>query len=294
MEEPVRARARARFGLVLGSEIGVPRTARRAGLVAVQPGAFVAATQPVDAELIAQALRLTVTGDAAFAGCTALWRYGVLASRGPVELAVPDTRQLALHDGVRVRRLAPSLLARRRTLEGWPLVAFETAVVQAAETLDAAELAELAERVLRERRTTHDRLLAACRRGVSGAAALRRTLEPLADGDLEEQKRRLRRALEAAGVTGLRSEVQVRSASGAVVYLDLLHEGSRNVLEVDGFASHSTRERFLADRRRDRWLRREKGLLTTRVAAVEVRDRLPATVAELVPLLTAPPDRPSS
>ena len=286
MDEQVLARARARGGVVLGAEAGSARAARRAGLVLVQPRAYVAATQPVDAAVIAEAVRRSVPDDEwAFAGCTALWRYGVLSARTPVEVGVPDTRQLVLGNGVRVRRLASGLLTRCRTLGDWRLVSVETAVVQAAEVLAAEELSDLLETALRGRLTTHDRLLASCRRGVKGSSALRAALAPLSDGDLELQKRRLRRALEQAGVTGLHSEVPVTSASGAVVYLDLLHEASRNVVEVDGFASHSDRRRFLADRRRDRWLRRERGLLTTRVAAVEVRDRLPAVVQELVPLL---------
>lgn len=286
MDEQVVARAQARGGVVLRAEAGPVRTARRAGLVLVQPRVYVAATQPVDAALIAEAVRQSVTDDGwAFAGCTALWRYGVLGARTPVEVGVPDARQLVLGDGVRVRRLASGLLTRCRTLDGWRLVAVETAVVQAAEGLAAEELSDLVETLLRERLTTHDRLLASCRRGVKGSSALRAALAPLSEGDLELQKRRLRRALEHAGVTGLRSEVPVTSASGAVAYLDLLHEASRNVVEVDGFASHSDRRRFLADRRRDRWLRRERGLLTTRVAAVEVRERLPTVVGELVPLL---------
>jgi hypothetical protein len=255
----------------------------------VQPRVYVAATQPVDAVVLAEAVRQSVSGEWAVTGCMALWLYGVLSPPEHIEVGVPDSRQLVLTERVRVRRLAPSLWSGRRVVDGWPLVSLETAVVQAAESLEGEALQSLVEDVLRERRTTQERLLRSCRRGVKGAAALRAVLVSLSDGDLELHKRRLRRALVAAGVTDLRSEVPVRSAAGAVVYLDLLHEVSRNVVEVDGFASHGDRNRFLADRRRDRWLRREQGLLTTRVAAVEVRDRIDEVVAELRPLLVPPP-----
>lgn len=285
MDERLAARARSRGGVVLRAEVGRTDTAARTGLVLVQPRVYVAATQPVDARVLAEAVRQSVPGEWAFAGRTALWLYGLLPMPQELDVAVPDVRQLVLGARVRVRRIAPSLWKHRRTVDGWPLLRLETAVVQAAEGLPAPELQALVEGMLRDRKTTHQRLLWTCRRGVQGSTALRTALAPLADGDLELLKRRLRKGPEAAGVTGLLSEMPVTSSTGAVVYLDLLHEASRNVLEVDGFASHSERSQFLADRRRDRWLRRERGLLTTRVAAVEVRDKLSAVVAELLPLM---------
>lgn len=284
MDDDLRARAHARGGLLLPAEVGGVRAARRQGLVLVQPGVLAAQTQPLDTATIVRAVQLSVVGEHWFAGRTALWLYGAAAPPPLVEVAVRDTRQLVLAAPVRVRRLAPALLRSTRVLDGRPVVGLETAVVQSAESREVDVLA-MVEEVLRHRVTTHDRLLRRCRRGVAGSAALRRALEVVADGDLELLKRRLRTALQAAGVTGLRGEVQVRSASGAVAYLDLVHDASGNVVELDGWATHSERGRFLADRRRDRWVRREHGLVTTRVAADEARADLPAVVAELLPLL---------
>jgi very-short-patch-repair endonuclease len=79
--------------------------------------------------------------------------------------------------------------------------------------------------------------------------------------------------------------VPLRSSTGATAYIDLLHRASSNAVEVDGWATHSRRHRFMADRRRDRWVRREHGITTTRVAADEVAQRLGGVVAELLPLL---------
>lgn len=284
MDDDLIARAHARNGLLLASEVVRPRSVRRRGLVLVQPGVLAAQTQPLDAAAVVRAVELSVAGDYWFAGGAALWLYGTGEPPVIVDVAVRDTRQVVLAPPVRVRRLAPSLLRGTRTVGGRPLVGMETAVVQSAEDPQRDVLA-LVEEVLRRRATTHARLLRSCRRGVAGSAALRRALEVLADGDLELLKRRLRSALVAAGVTGLRSEVQVRSSTGATAYLDLVHDGSGNAVEVDGWQTHSERGRFVADRRRDRWVRREHGIVTTRVAADEVRADLAAVVQELLPLL---------
>lgn len=286
MDPQLRATALDRHGLLLVAEVqGLPAGERR-GLVVVQPGVLAAATQPLDLATRVAAVEQSASG-VVLAGLTALWAYGVVADGEPVvvDVAVPDTRQLVLLPPVRVRRLAPSLLVGVRTAAGHPVVSIETAAVQAAEELSASQLLPVVEELLRQRLTTVPRLRERCRRGVAGSALLRRLLEDLDDGAVDRGPRLLRRALEAAGVVDLQSEVPLRSTDGAVAYVDLLHRRSRHAVEVDGWMTHSRRERFLADRRRDRWLRRDHGLTTVRVAAEEVERRLDAVVAELLPLL---------
>jgi hypothetical protein len=41
------------------------------------------------------------------------------------------------------------------------------------------------------------------------------------------------------------------------------------VLELDGFLTHSVRTRFQADRRRDRWMQAQYGVLTVRIDVAE-------------------------
>lgn len=287
MDDDLLRRTHERGGLLLPAEVGGLRAARRRSLTLVQPGVLIARTQPVDASALVTAVELSVVGEYWFAGRTALWLYGAGQAPDTVDVAVRDIRQLVLSAPVRVRRLAPSLLRSTRTIEGRPLVGLETAVVQSAESPDVDVLA-VVEDVLRRRLTTADRLLRTCRRGVAGSTALRQALDVVADGDLEQLKRQLRAALVAAGVQGLTSEVAVRSRSGALAYLDLLHEETSNAVEVDGWQSHSERRRFVADRRRDRWVRQELGITTTRVAADELRADLTSVVAELRALLDAP------
>lgn len=286
MDPHLRQTALERQGLLLAAEARLLPAGQRRALVAVQPGVLVAATQPLDLATAVAAVERSAPR-VVLAGQTALWAYGVLAAADPpvVDVAVPDTQQLVLLPPARVRRLAPSLLTGARHVDGHRVVSLETAVVQAAERLPTATLLAVVEEVLRQRLTTVARLRAGCRRGVAGSAALRRLLSGMDDGAVDRAPRVLRRALEAVGVDGLESEVLLRSAEGAAAYVDLLHRRSRHAVEVDGWLTHSRPERFLADRRRDRWLRREHGLTTVRVAAVEVEHRLDAVVAELVALL---------
>jgi hypothetical protein len=284
VDDELLARAHARSGLLLPAEVGGVRAGRRRGLVVVQPRVLAAETQPLGPVAVVRAVELSVVCDYWFAGRAALWLHGAGRAPRTIDVGVRDTRQLVLAPPVRVRRLARSLLRATRTVGGHQVVGLETAVVQSAEDPEVDVLA-VVEDVLRRRATTFDRLLRTCRRGVAGSAALRRALGVVDDGDLELLKRRLRSALVSAGVAGLRSEVPVHSASGAAAYLDLLHEASGNAVEVDGWQTHTERRRFVADRRRDRWVRREHGVDTIRVAADEVRADLPAVVEELMPML---------
>jgi hypothetical protein len=146
---------------------------------------------------------------------------------------------------------------------------------------------ELLEPLLRERRTTIVRLRARCRRGLDGSAAVRRAIDELTGGSVDAAVRKLRKALEARGVTGLRAEVRFVSATGASCYGDLLHEASATLVEVDGFLTHTLRQRFRADRRRDRWMRRDHAVTTVRVDAAEVWEDVEALADELVLLLAA-------
>lgn len=86
-------------------------------------------------------------------------------------------------------------------------------------------------------------------------------------------------------MTGLQSEVRFTSASGASAYGDLVDEHDLTVVEVDGYLTHSQRDRFRADRRRDRWLSAAHGYLTVRVDAAETVDDLDALSDELATLV---------
>jgi hypothetical protein len=204
-----------------------------------------------------------------------------------VVVGVPHSTRLRLNPPVRVSRVSADVLAHVRLREGCPVVDLEAAVLQSCEGLDAAAASSVLEPLLRERRTTVVRLRARCRRGLGGSAAMRRGLDALLGDSLDKGVRRLKRELERRGVPGLSCEVRFESESGASCYGDLWCPAAQAVVEVDGFLSHAVRDRFRADRRRDRWMLRDRGTTTLRVDAAEVFDDLPALADELAGILLA-------
>jgi hypothetical protein len=246
MDDDVTNRARRREGLVPATDPGPhpARTAARAGLELLQPHVYVAATQPIGAATLTAAVAAAVGEAAAFLGATARWLYGAGCPPAVVEVGVPHGTTLRLLPPVRVRRVSSDVLSATRMRRGLRVVDLEMAVIQAAAKRPHRQVVELLEPLLRERRTTIVRLRARCRRGLDGSAAVRRGIDELAGGSMDRAVRSLRRALEVRGVTGLKVEVRFVSAAGAVCYGDLLHEASLTLVEVDGFLSHTERERF--------------------------------------------------
>lgn len=283
-EDVQRALARAGVVDLSGVAEHPARAARRRGLVLVQGRAAVAETQPIGWLQHVHAAALVVPEPFAFLSDVALWAHGGGPEPQRLEVGVVNTRGLSLLPPLVARRVAPATIATIVVRRDLPVVPLEMAVVQhCAHLTDAACLA-LLERMLRSRRTSPSRQRDACRRGLAGSARVRAGLRVLGGGDLELQKRRLRRALTDAGVSGLRSEVRLVSSAGGSCYLDLLHDPSRKALELDG-GYHDLPEQRKVDRHRDRWVQREHGIEVLRIADEEVRRDLPAVVAELVPQL---------
>lgn len=284
VDTALRRSALDRHGLLLREEAEALPVAQRRALVLVQPRVLAAPTTPLGPEAHLLAVVLS-SPDVVLAGRTAAWRYGLTTPGAVVDVGLPAQRQRVLLEPARVRRLAPSLLRATRAVDGMRSVSVETAVVQSAEHAAADCVVAVVEAAVRGRLTTVDRLRTACRRGVAGSALLRLVLDDMADGAVDRWPRRLRRALEHAGITDLESEVRCTSSSGEVVYLDLLCRRAHRAVEVDGWESHGRRTAFVADRRRDRWLQQELSIATTRVAASELQRDLPGVVRELLPLL---------
>ncbi|MBK5306956.1 MAG: DUF559 domain-containing protein [Frankiaceae bacterium] len=262
------------------------RTARRNGLVLLQPMVALAATQPVGALELMHAAAASVREPRALLSAAALWAHG----RGPlpevVEIGVVETRGITVLAPVIARRLAPDTLATIVVRRGLPVVGLEVAVAQCSANRSDAQVLALIERLLRDRATTPDRLRAVCRRGFAGSRKVRAALVALDGGDLELQKRRLRAALTAAGVVGLRSEVRLVSRTAASCYLDLLHDPTRKAFELDG-GYHELASQRRIDRKRDRWIKRDHSIEVIRIADDEVRSDVDAVVSELLPQLRA-------
>lgn len=283
----IASSARRSNGLVPSADLGSSpaRAAARRHLVLLQPRVYVAQTQPANALEHVTAIRMSVRGEYAFLGRTALWLYGLGDVPEVVEAGVPHRTRYRARPPARIRRVAPAVLRGRRTVSAACLVAVEMAVVQVAADQSPRATTVLLEQVLRARQTTMPRVRSRLRRGVAGSAAVRSALDELAGTSLDAAVRRLQSALEMRGVIGLQTEVRFTSASGASAYGDLVDEHGLTVVEVDGYLTHTERHRFRADRRRDRWLSAEHGYLTVRVDAAETVDDLDGLAEELAALL---------
>ena len=245
-----------------------------------------AVTQPVDLAVHLEVLRSVWGGRDVYAtGATALWLHGAGERPERLVVAVPQTGELAARMPVQVRRLAPRVLEGWRVRQGIKVVALEIAVIQVAATTTQEQTVALVEELVRSRRTTLVRLRARCRRGLAGSARVRAACDLLTGGSIDADVRRLHRALVARGITSLQLEVRFESGAGASAYADLYDPETKTAIEVDGRLSHTSTEQFRVDRRRDRWLRRQRGVTTLRVDVSETREDLDALADELVELL---------
>ena len=265
------------------------RAASRHNLVPLHHGLHVAATQPLTVGLLLASVRET-TRDRQVVVMSegALWLHGATDPPTTLELGAPLGSSFRVRLPLRTRRVADSVLDGSRVLEGCQVVALEVAVMQVAASWPAKRLRELVEDLVRGRRTTLARLRARCRRGVKGSARVRAVCDELAGGSMDADVRRLKVALEARGVVGLETEVRFTSEAGASAYGDLFHRATRTAFEVDGLVEHSQRERFRADRRRDRWMIREHAVTTLRIDVMEIREDLNSLADELAALVLEP------
>jgi very-short-patch-repair endonuclease len=279
--------ARERQGVVPLPDLGshAVRDAPGRGLRRVQLRAYLAETQPYDVPAQLASLLVTHREGWWLRAGSALWAYDVAGPPEDLEVAIELSSELVVRPPVRARRLSPSVLAGTRVVAGSPVVALEIAAIQWAHRRPHTEVVRLIEKLLRERRTTVVRLRSRLGRGIAGSTAVRRALDELLGGSLDRDVRELKRALERLGVTGLECEVRFVSATGASAYADLLHRPTMTLIEVDGVLDHAAPDRFLTDRRRDRWMLRDHGARTLRVDLREVRRDVDALARELAGFL---------
>ncbi|HTF54981.1 MAG TPA: DUF559 domain-containing protein [Pseudonocardia sp.] len=222
---------------------------------------------------------------AAVTGLTAAWWHGLVADcPDEVEVTVARNRQPGGRPGVRVRRRdladADLVLSQFLLVSDVPLTVLEAAVQLDA---DGPEFLDRAlQRLVRFEALSraHHRNLG--RHGSPAAAAL---LGAAADGAASLAERRLVGLLRARGLTGWRLGYAV---SGYL--LDLAFPAARVAVEVDGWAWHSTADRFRADRRRQNALILA-GWTVLRFTWDDLVHRPDAVLAQIYAALTAPTRR---
>jgi very-short-patch-repair endonuclease len=196
-----------------------------------------------------RAAQLSVPGSVlAGASAARIWRVDV-----------PDDRTF-LYVGPQGRARLPGVVALyqspdRRDLylfRGLPAVGAACALMETLLRLPEQDAVDLLDRTLQRRVWTVEEFsqrVESCRgrRGFVRLAALR-TL--VAGGERAESERRLTALLRDGGVPGWRVNVPISDDDGVIGIADVAFDRQRLVVEVDGWAYHSSPDRFQRDRER--------------------------------------------
>lgn len=190
----------------------------------------------------------------ALVGVTAAWWLGLgVTSPHPIAVSVPPGS----------RRRAPSGVSLvRRDLRGDRVEHRGLWVTsRALTTLDAAvalgrDGQAFLDRVLQQRLVTLDELRATQARhlGRRGSTVAHRLLVQAGDRAASEPERRFVALLRRGGITGWTANLEVTLTSGRQAILDVAFLAIRFAIEVDGWAFHVERDRFVRDRSRKRAL----------------------------------------
>lgn len=236
-------------------------------------GVMVPVSAEVDDVLAHAAVALSLRGPWAFAGPTGLALMNV-----PLPPALSGAPMVAVgRGGVRARvlgrlpiRVGHAELARRRIVEGYPVLPIEICVRQTAAMVDEETLTTVIEKVVRQKRTTLPALAAACGRGRPGSGPLRRVLEVLMHDSLDKWVRVLARELRRRGI---KSEPEWWLRHEGRAHPFDLKVSPQDVVEVDDWETHGLIANQDRDRIQDRWARRA-GIDTFRTTPREIRDHL--------------------
>ncbi|MDX6582933.1 MAG: hypothetical protein QOI10_2117 [Solirubrobacterales bacterium] len=277
-------RARRQHGVVTREQLrGLGMTARqvdgalaRGELRPLHRGVYlVGPVTPPHAREIAAVL---ACGDGALLSHqSAAYLYGLLpypAQPGPVDITVTG-RHTGRHPGVRLHRTTTLHRYERRERSKIPVTAPPRTVVDLAGCCTPLELEDAVAEAFALRLTNRAQLLRAIadRPGRRGIAGLRSLLDGGPKRTRSVPERRLLSKLRATELP--EPETNFRIAGWEV---DLYWPAHRLVVEVDGYAAHSSPRAFERDRRKDAELA-ALGLTVRRFSARQVRDRPGAVVA---------------
>jgi very-short-patch-repair endonuclease len=136
--------------------------------------------------------------------------------------------------------------------QGLPTMSRAAAVVDCLRLLPEAAALAMADRALQQRWLTVDDLVARARTrvGLPGAPRLRDLVRKVSGGARSAAERLLHQLFRLAGLTGWEANVEIRDSAGTIGVVDVVFDRERLVIEVDGWAFHTTPERFQLDRQR--------------------------------------------
>jgi very-short-patch-repair endonuclease len=223
---------------------------------------------------------------------TGVSTYGLLPCPGPsvpVDVSVTGGRR-GHHVGIRLHRTTTIAAHEIRERHGIPLTAPTRTLIDFAAAAKDEELSQAVAEAFALRLTNRPHLLRACdeaagRRGVA-------RLGSLLEGGRGPQRTRSkpeRVLIDAVRAAGLPEPEANRRLGGWEV--DLYWPDHGLVVEVDGYAAHSSPTAFERDRRKAAELA-EHGLYVHRVTAKQVRDDLELAVSRIQNLLLTLASRP--
>jgi very-short-patch-repair endonuclease len=249
-------------------------------LVRLHRGVFLVG--PLEAPLSRAKAAVLAAGEGAVLShlaAAAVWEF--LAPRpGPIDVTLPG-RNARNRPGIRlnrVTRLHPADITRRHDL---PVTSPARTVLDLATRLTPHHLARAINEAQVQRRLTPHSLNEQFKRYPNhrGTAALRAATTTDPAFTRSEAERRLLDLIRAARLPQPRTNVRVRSHE-----VDFLWSDQRLIVEVDGFAFHSTRAAFERDRIRDADLI-AAGYRVIRVTWRQLTDAPAAVVASLAAAL---------
>jgi very-short-patch-repair endonuclease len=136
--------------------------------------------------------------------------------------------------------------------QGLPTTSRAAAVVDCLRLLPEPAAVALADRALQQRWLSLEDLVARTRARVGrpGSTQLCRLVRMVSGGERSAGERLLHRLFRKSDITGWRANVEIRDAAGLIGVVDVAFSRVRLAIEVDGWAFHTTPDRFQRDRQR--------------------------------------------
>jgi very-short-patch-repair endonuclease len=158
-----------------------------------------------------------------------------------------------LRNAVGVRLLHQPVAQLDRVLfHGVPVTSRERTIFDCLYLLPEDDALDLLDRALQQRWTTVPDVAQRCTAfvGRRGVPQVVRLMRQAVGGSRFAAERRCARLLDRAGITGWQVNAAIHGAGGATYIGDVVFRQARLIVEIDGWAFHTTPERFQADRAR--------------------------------------------
>jgi very-short-patch-repair endonuclease len=201
------------------------------------------------------------------------------AWHGPIDVTVPRHPRPGPEITIHRARLDARDTRRR---DGVPVTSPARTLLDLASVLPERDLARAVEQAQVLRLVTPQELAQIAGRGRPGSAALHAVLEAQHEPSLtrSEAEARMLELIRAAGLPAPETNVKVLGHE-----VDFLWREQKLIVEVDGFAYHSSRQAFERDRRRDARLQ-AAGFRVIRVTYLQIVDDPASVVACLDAYIT--------